>query len=141
MIRYDLVCPKGHGFDGWFRDSAAFDRQQKKGQLACPVCGSEKIEKQLMTPGIPAKSNKSDGVAQVDPKVRELMEAMREMRRKVESEATYVGGAFAEEARRMHYEESEMKAIYGEATFEEAKALLEEGISIAPLPRLPEDGN
>ncbi len=136
MIRYDLICPKGHGFDGWFRDSEGFDKQRASGAVACPICGSPEISKQLMTPGIPTKSN-----AAVDPRVKELFEAMRAMRQKVEAEADYVGDRFAEEARRIHYEEAEMRGIYGEATFEEAKALLEEGISVAPLPRLPEDGN
>ena len=136
MIRYDLQCARGHGFDGWFRDSKAFDSPAKKGVIACPACGSTQVEKQLMTPGIPAKSN-----SKPDPRVAELMAHMREMRRKVEAEADYVGGRFAEEARRMHYDEAEMRSIYGEATFEEAKALLEEGISVAPLPVLPEDGN
>lgn len=136
MIRYDLQCAKGHVFDGWFRDSKAFDAQAKKGVIACPACGSTRVEKQLMTPGIPAKSN-----SKPDPRVAELMARMRQMRAKVEAEADYVGERFAEEARRMHYEEAEMRAIYGEATFDEAKALLEEGIPVAPLPVLPEDSN
>lgn len=136
MIRYDLICPKGHGFDGWFRDSDGFDAQVSSGAVSCPVCGSPEIAKQLMTPGIPAKSNTVP-----DGRVKELFEALRAMRQKVEAEADYVGDRFAEEARRIHYEEAEMRGIYGEATFEEAKALLEEGIAVAPLPRLPEDGN
>jgi hypothetical protein len=136
LIRYDLQCAKGHAFDAWFRDSKAFDTQVKKAAVTCPICGTSKVEKQLMTPGIGAKSNQPS-----DVQVAELMERMREMRRKVEAEADYVGDRFAEEARRIHYEESEMRAIYGEATFDEAKALLEEGISVAPLPTLPEDKN
>lgn len=145
MIRYDLQCAKGHGFDGWFRDSAAFDTQKSSGIVVCPICGSADVEKQLMTPGIPVKSNrKADGVRLAggsDPRLQEVMDAMRALRRKVEAEADYVGDRFAEEARRIHYEEGEMRGIYGEATVEEAKALLEEGIHVAPLPRLPEDGN
>ena len=136
LIRYDLQCAKGHNFDGWFRDSTSFDAQVKKSAVSCPHCGSRKVEKQLMTPGIAAKSTGPS-----DAQVMELMEKMRDMRRKVEAEADYVGDRFAEEARRIHYEESEMRAIYGEATFDEAKALLEEGIAVAPLPALPEDKN
>ena len=123
MIRYDLQCARGHGFDGWFRDSKAFDAQAKKGVIACPACGSTQVVKQLMTPGIPAKSN-----SKPDPRVAELMAHMREMRRKVEAEADYVGGRFAEEARRIHYGETEDRQIRGKTTPDEAEALREEGI-------------
>jgi hypothetical protein len=147
MIRYDLICEKGHSFDGWFRDSAAYDHQAASGHVACATCGSTRIEKQIMAPGIPVKSNRKAEqpqklmTAPADPKAQALLEMMREMRRHVESNAEYVGGRFAEEARKIHYEEAEERGIYGEATPEDAKALLEEGISVHPLPQLPEDGN
>jgi hypothetical protein len=147
MIRYDLICDKGHEFDGWFRDSATYDKQARRGFVSCSVCGSSKVEKQLMAPGIPAKSNRKDDVPQkmvagpVDPRVAMMMKMMREMRQHVEENADYVGDKFAEEARKIHFAEAEARGIYGEATAEEATALIEEGIEVFPLPRLPEDGN
>lgn len=147
MIHYDLICDQGHDFDGWFRDSAAFDAQAAGGLLSCAVCGSAKVEKQLMAPGIPAKSNRKSDAPQamlagpVDPRLGQLIEMVREMRKHVEANAEYVGGRFVEEARKIHYEEAEHRGIYGEASPEDAKSLIEEGILIHPLPRLPEEGN
>lgn len=148
MIRYDLICEKGHEFDGWFSDSAAFDKQQKRGLVECAQCGTSKIEKQLMAPGIPAKSNRKREAGPttmlakpVDPRAQMMMQMMREFRAHVENNAENVGDNFAEEARKIHYKESEERGIYGHATPEEAHELLEEGIDVHPLPRLPEDGN
>ncbi len=147
MIHYDLICDQGHAFDGWFRDSAAYDAQAERGLVSCTQCGSAKVSKQLMAPGIPVKSNRKSDTptpvvsAPVDPRLAELMKVMREMRRHVEENAEYVGDKFAEEARKIHYEEADARGIYGQATPDEAKALIEEGIAVHPLPRLPEDGN
>lgn len=147
MIRYDLICRKGHAFDGWFRDSAAYDEQALGKLVACSVCGSTDIEKQLMTPGIPAKSNRKKESTQplmsapADPQAAKLVAMMRELRRHVEKNAENVGDRFAEEARRIHYEEAEKRGIYGQATAEDAKALIEEGIDVHPLPVLPDDTN
>lgn len=148
MIRYDLICDQGHAFDAWFRDSAAYEAQAAQGLVVCTACGSAKVEKQLMAPGIPAKSNrKADANPQrmvagpVDPRAQAMLQMMRTMRAEVEKNAEYVGDKFAEEARRIHYEESEKRGIYGEATADDARALVEEGIEVHPLPRLPEDGN
>jgi hypothetical protein len=147
MIRYDLICDKAHAFDGWFRDSEAYDAQSAAGELQCPVCGSTVIDKQLMTPGIAAKANRRpEGrvpvfSAQKEGKVAELIEAVRKLRRQVEENADYVGDRFAEEARKIHYNEVEPRGIYGEASLEEAKSLLEEGVEVHPLPPLPEDAN
>ncbi len=148
MIRYDLICEKGHEFDGWFSDSLAFDKQQKRKLVECTHCGSAKIEKQIMAPGIPSKSNKKSDPAPtqmlakpVDPRAQMMMQMMREFRAHVEKNAENVGNKFAEEARKIHYKETEERGIYGHATHEEARELLEEGIDVAPLPKLPEDGN
>jgi len=147
MIRYDLICDKAHAFDGWFRDSEAYDAQSAAGELQCPVCGSTVIDKQLMTPGIAAKANRRpEGrvpvfSAQREGKVAELIEAVRKLRGQVEENADYVGDRFAEEARKIHYNEVEPRGIYGEASLEEAKSLLEEGVEVHPLPPLPEDAN
>jgi hypothetical protein len=145
MIRYDLRCDRGHEFDGWFSDSSAFDAQRAKHLVACAHCGSAEVEKQLMAPGIPARSNRKSpakiagGV--MDPEARRMLALMRELRQQVETNAEYVGEKFADEARKIHYEEAEKRGIYGEASHEDAKALLEEGIDVHPLPRLPEDAN
>lgn len=147
MIRYDLICDKGHQFDGWFRDSAAFDEQAGHGLVACTACGSAKVEKQIMAPGIPVKANRRSEApirmtaGPIDPRAQMLMTMMRELRKTVEENAEYVGDRFAEEARRIHYAEAEKRGIYGEATADDATALIEEGIEVHPLPRLPEDGN
>lgn len=147
MIHYDLICDKGHAFDGWFRNSAAFDQQAGDGLVSCSVCGSAKVEKQLMAPGIPVKGNRKADSANkmvagpVDARLAQLMQMVREMRKHVEENAEYVGDRFAEEARKIHYEEADHRGIYGQASPDEAKALIEEGIAVHPLPRLPEDGN
>jgi hypothetical protein len=143
MIRFTLRCDRDHEFEAWFRSSA--DYEKSKG-TACPLCGSEKVEKAPMAPAL-GRSAKSDDAEKLklaaapDPKQKAIREALKEMRRQVTENADYVGDRFAEEARKMHYNESEPRAIYGEATGEDAKALAEEGIEFQPLPRLPEDGN
>lgn len=146
MIRYDLVCSKGHEFDGWFSDSAAYDKQAKRGLISCTHCGDSKIEKQIMAPGIAAKGNR--GVERqamtagpVDPRAVAMMQMMRDYRKHVVDNSENVGTQFAEEARKIHFKEVKERAIYGEATREEAKLLVEDGIDVHPIPRLPEDGN
>jgi hypothetical protein len=149
MIRYDLICAEGHEFDGWFSNSAAFDEQSREELVACVHCGSTKVEKQLMAPGIPVKGNrKSEAPANkpmlasaFDPRRQKLVQMMRELRKAVEENSEYVGDKFAEEARKIHYEEAEKRGIYGETSAQDAEALIEEGIEIHPLPVLPEDGN
>lgn len=147
MISFSLICDKGHEFEGWFSNSAAFDEQSKKGILECPVCGSHSITKGLMAPAIPAKSNtKGDTkspvfAGQQDPKMAELVEQVRQLRNHVESTADYVGDKFPEEARKIHYEEAEKRGIYGEASLEEARDLIEEGVGVLPIPSVPEDHN
>ena len=148
MIHYDLICDSGHGFDAWFSSSTAFDEQSRKGLVTCVHCGSEKVEKQLMAPGIPVKSNRKNTTAAkpvlastLDPRQQRVVQAMRELRKAVEEHSEYVGDKFAEEARKIHYEEAEKRGIYGETTPQDAEALVEEGIEIHPLPVLPEDGN
>lgn len=147
MIHYDLICDQGHAFDGWFRNSAAYDEQAGQGLVMCTHCGSAKVEKQLMAPGIPVKSNRKADVpakvvsAPVDPRLAVMMQMVREMRKHVEENSEYVGDKFAEEARKIHYAEAEKRGIFGEASPDEAQELMEEGIEVHLLPRLPEDGN
>jgi hypothetical protein len=147
MIRYDLICKDGHEFDGWFSDSAAYDNQAKRGLVSCTHCGTTKVEKQLMMPGIGAKSNRKSDKPQtmttgpVDPRMAEMMRVMREYKKHVESHSEDVGKNFAEEARKIHYKETKERGIRGQATRDEAISLIEEGIEVHPLPVLPEDGN
>ena len=151
MIRYQLQCGKKHAFEGWFRDSRDFDRQAKRGLVACPTCGNQRIAKALMAPSI-ATGAKKRGKKMPEPVVtqptperlsaqRELTDIMRRIRKDVVEKAEHVGDRFAEEARRIHHDEAPARGIYGEATMAEARELIEEGIDVLPLPALPEDHN
>ncbi len=148
MIHYQLKCEKRHEFDAWFANSTAFDRQRKRGLVACPRCGSLKVEKALMAPSIPKKGRrKSSETQSPSPETHrvaahgELAQAMRKLRAEIEAKSEYVGPRFPEEARKIHYEETPARGIHGEASREEARALREEGIEFFPLPILPEDQN
>lgn len=159
MIKYSLQCQKGHGFDAWFTNSAACEKQLKRGLVACPSCGGSKVEKTLMAPNISPRTRKKGGggggntmpaddpvpaasPAAMPPQVpREMLELMRKVRDEVVAKADYVGPRFADEARKIHHEEAPARGIYGEATADEAKALIEDGVEFYPLPRLPEDNN
>jgi hypothetical protein len=146
VIRYDLRCGEGHEFDGWFSDSAAYETQAKRGMISCTVCGLNKVEKQIMAPGIPAKGNRraatqAMSAGPIDPRAAAMMQMMREYRKHVTDNSENVGNQFAEEARKIHFKEVKERPIYGEATRDEAQSLLEDGIDVQPIPRLPEDGN
>jgi hypothetical protein len=151
MIRYDLICEKGHAFDAWFSDSAAYDKQRKRGLVECAHCASIKIEKQLMSPNIGSRGNtKSEASTEVpqqmvagpvDPRMQMMMQMVREFRKHVTENAENVGTKFADEARKIHYKETEARGIYGQATPHEAQELLEEGIEVHAIPVLPEDQN
>ena len=142
MIRYTLRCDHEHEFEAWFRSSGDYDRAATAGESLCPVCGSPKVEKALMAPAVAGtkKGNKMS-LAAPDPRSVAMREAIREFRKKVTEGADYVGDKFAEEARKIHYDEAEARGIYGEATPDEAKELAEEGIGFHPLPVLPDDAN
>lgn len=147
MIRYNLICDKEHEFEGWFANSEAFDKQKEAKQLLCSVCGSKKVSKALMAPGIPAKSNAAPAPLRTSENeasntvMNEAIEAVRKIKEYVKNNADYVGDKFAEEARKIHYEETEPRGIYGEATASEIKELNDEGVACTPLPDLPEDKN
>lgn len=131
MILYDVICANDHVFEAWFADSDAFDKQRKTDEVVCPVCGDTEVEKALMAPNISAK--KEDAAA----KGKEAADAMKhlyKMREHIEENCDYVGNKFAEEARKIHYEEVEKRDIYGEATGDEAKELREEGIEFGEIP-------
>jgi len=178
MIRYALNCDQDHAFESWFANSAAYDKQAKRGLVACPVCGSAKVEKAIMAPRLAANLGQATGepapatpsspnptpppqpasmtapmtapmpaippktpVAMMSAAERELRHKLKELRDHITKNAHYVGPRFPEEARKIHYGETEHRSIYGEASPEEAKQMHEEGIEFHPLPILPEDKN
>jgi hypothetical protein len=142
MIRYTLSCEAGHSFEGWFADSRAFDAQKMDGSLSCPSCGSTMVDKALMAPAVATSRQKETmRLAANVPEHQEAIAALRKIRKHLTENADYVGPKFAEEARRIHYNETDKRGIYGEASPDEAKALTEEGIEFHPLPVLPEDHN
>jgi hypothetical protein len=141
MIRFSLHCEHEHEFDGWFRDGADFETQKKRGFISCPICNSSKVEKALMAPAVSTGRQKEKVALAVSEEQRKLMDRLREMTRKVRENADYVGDKFAEEARKIHFGEIEPRGIYGEASIEEAKGLIEDGVDFMPLPEFPEDRN
>jgi hypothetical protein len=169
MILYTLKCPKDHLFETWFRDSAAYEVQTEAAAIECPVCGSTKVEKAIMAPSVAKSAGRSRGRDEVaatsaapapqaessrmpvsgttTKAMREVeqsakvRQALQELRRQVEETFDYVGPAFAEEARKIHYGETDERAIYGETSEEEAEALEEEGVSVRRIPWLPRENS
>jgi len=154
MIVFDLVCRSaGHRFEGWFASSAAFDDQSARGLIACPDCGSVKIEKALMAPSLGRKGNqiapsapltKAQMASGLPAPVQEALGKLAALQAKALKQSTWVGDGFADQSRAMHYGEREVEIIHGQATVAEAQALGEEGIAIMPLPfpvAPPEDVN
>ncbi len=158
MIKYRLRCARGHEFETWFQNSAAFDKLAKSRQLTCATCGSDKVEKAIMSPriaksgGVKSRNGEASVVAAVESGGaiisgddaqggQALRAAMKALRQTVIGNADYVGPRFAEEARRIHDDEAPTRGIYGEASIKEARELLEDGISILPLPPGADDSN
>lgn len=149
MIRYDLHCEAGHGFESWFRSSGDYDVQRKKKLVECPVCGSFDIEKQIMAPrlkrtdnGARAKPREEKApVVMMSPEESEFRQKLKELREHVTKNAENVGEKFPELARQMHNEEIERRSIYGEASPEDVKSLLDDEVDIHPLPILPDERN
>ena len=158
MIHYELRCEANHAFDGWFRDSGAFDQQARRGQIACPNCGSTAVQRALMAPRLSRASRpvidalsqndeprtakapaegKTMAVASASPIPDEVRVFLQRLRAEVEQKCTYVGPKFADAARQMHEGKIEAKPIYGEATRDEAEALHDDGIDIARIPWVP----
>ena len=131
MISYSLRCHKGHEFDGWFRDSAAFDQQSERGQLNCPSCNSARVEKAIMAPAVNGTKKSARSKAGDAKQMRQFATGLRKY---IQEHAEYVGPNFAEEARKIHYGETNDRHIYGEATHKEARELADEGVDVAPLP-------
>ena len=154
MIRYNLRCEKGHAFESWFQSSAAYESQEKRKLVSCPSCGSVKVERAIMAPQIvskkgreqvapaaPAEVTGSESTPLLMAQERELRAKLKELRDHIVKNADNVGERFPNEARKMHYGDIEHRPIYGEASPEEARSLIDEGVEVAPLPVLPEDRN
>lgn len=139
MISFNLHCDKEHAFEGWFSSNADFDAQVERKLVSCPLCGSHAISKALMAPAVAVSRDKPERPLAMDPDRREMMGKLRQMVKTVRENSEDVGERFPEEARKIHHGETEARGIIGKASGEEAKALVEEGIEIAPLPELPED--
>ncbi|MCD7061243.1 DUF1178 family protein [Pelagibacterium xiamenense] len=142
MIQYSLVCEANHKFDAWFRNAEAYEDQADRGILTCPVCNSTKVEKALMAPALSrAAESEKVSLSAGHPDRAKMLEAMRQLRAKLTADADYVGDKFAEEARKIHYNEAEERGIYGEATRDEVSSLIEDGIDFMPLPHVPDEHN
>ena len=139
MIQYSLHCAKGHRYDAWFKSAAAFDEQQARGLVSCAVCGDGAIEKAPMAPAVARTDGEKVSFSSGHPDAAKLRELVRAYRQKVTSEADYVGDRFAEEARKIHFEEAEARGIYGEATRDEVAGLLDDGVDFMPLPDVADD--
>ncbi|MET3928088.1 DUF1178 family protein [Devosia sp. 2618] len=141
MIQYSLHCSKGHQYDAWFKNAAAFDEQQARGIVTCAVCGDADVGKALMAPAVARTDGERLSLSSSSPDAIKFREMLRAYRQKVTSEADYVGERFAEEARKIHFDEAEARGIYGQATRDEVSALLDDGIEFLPLPDVPEEHN
>jgi hypothetical protein len=148
MIVYDLSCPGGHRFEGWFGSSADYEGQRARGLVECPQCGSSEVAKAPMAPAVPAKSNqraaalppRSDGAPvpeaanlPVPPEIRAALVAIATAQAEALKQSTWVGESFADKSRAMHYGEEAPSPIHGQASLAEAKALTDEGVQIAPV--------
>ncbi len=136
MIQYALKCEHGHQFDSWFKSASAFEALEAAGHLSCAVCGSAGVSKAIMAPRVSTAPTEPNAGALAKPQT-EAEQAMAELRKHVEENADYVGRDFASEARSMYLGTSPERAIYGEANGAEAKALIEDGVPVAPLPFVP----
>jgi hypothetical protein len=155
MIRYSLRCERGHAFESWFQSSVAYESQEKRKLVSCPSCGSARVERAIMAPQIVSKKGSEVVVPEPAAAVpvatestpllmaqeRELRAKLKELRDHIVKNADNVGERFPNEARKMHYGDIEHRPIYGEASPDEARALIDEGVEVSPLPVLPDDRN
>jgi hypothetical protein len=165
MIHYNLRCKKGHAFESWFQSSSAYEQQERRKLVSCPVCGSTDVERAIMAPQIVSKKGRDSAPSNSLPEPagvpapaaepispsastpllmaqeRELRAKLKELRDHIVKNADNVGERFPNEARKMHYGDIEHRPIYGEASPDEARALIDEGVEVMPIPTLPEDRN
>jgi hypothetical protein len=158
MIRYNLRCARGHAFESWFQSSSAYESQEKRKLVNCPACGTAKVERAIMAPQIVSKKSRDRAAPApmlttstevtapastplMMAQERELRAKLKELRDHIVKNADNVGERFPNEARKMHYGDIEHRPIYGEASPDEARSLIEEGVEVSPLPVLPDDRN
>jgi hypothetical protein len=144
MIKYALGCAEGHSFDSWFPSSGAFEKQRKRGLVACPECGDIHVEKAIMAPAVVGAERTGGGKdieVSTDDRRRHVRESMRKLRREIEANTDDVGARFPQVARAIHDGDEPERAIRGQASLEEAKALIEDGVGVLPLPILADDLN
>jgi hypothetical protein len=144
MIKYALGCAEGHTFESWFPDSAAYEKQRKRGFVGCPECGSTEIDKAIMAPAVVGGdrgAGESGPQIVVDHRRRQAREFMLRMRREIEANTDDVGSKFPEVARAIHLGEEPERAIRGRASLEEARSLVEDGVSVLPMPMLEDELN
>jgi hypothetical protein len=156
MIRYNLRCERGHAFESWFQSSTAYESQEKRKLVNCPACGSARVERAIMAPQIVSKKGRDATAPEpaattevtapastplMMAQERELRAKIKELRDHIVKNADNVGERFPNEARKMHYGDIEHRPIYGEASPDEARSLIDEGVEVSPLPVLPDDRN
>jgi hypothetical protein len=156
MIRYHLRCERGHAFESWFQSSTAYESQEKRKLVNCPACGSARVERAIMAPQIVSKKGRDATAPEpaattevtapastplMMAQERELRAKIKELRDHIVKNADNVGERFPNEARKMHYGDIEHRPIYGEASPDEARSLIDEGVEVSPLPVLPDDRN
>lgn len=141
MIKFSLSCERDHDFDGWFRSNEDFDKQKKRGFVECPVCGSPKVEKALMAPAVSTGRRKDRIALAMGEQQKQAMAQLKALSEKMRENADYVGDKFAEEARKIHFGETEARGIYGEASPDEARGLIEDGVDFMPIPVFPDEQN
>lgn len=141
MIRFSLVCDNDHEFEAWFRSNDDFDTQSKRGFVECPACGSKKVGKALMAPSVSTGRKKEQIALAMGEAQKQALAQLKALAEKVRENADYVGDKFAEEARKIHFGETEARGIYGEATLDEARSLAEDGVEFMPIPVFPDDQN
>lgn len=141
MIRFSLICDQAHEFEAWFRNNDDFDKQARRGFVECPHCGSGKVEKALMAPAVSTSRKKEKIALAMGEAQKQAMAQLKNLSEKLRENADYVGDKFAEEARKIHFGETDARGIYGEATAEEVRGLVEDGVDFMPIPVFPDDRN
>ncbi len=137
MIRYALKCAEGHDFESWFQSADAFDALIERGLVACVLCGSTSVSKAVMAPRLGKTAPPPEDSAPLSAPRSEAERLIAELRARIEAESEYVGRDFADEARAIHLGDAPERTIHGETTHEDARALIEDGVPVAPLPFVP----
>jgi hypothetical protein len=141
LIRFSLSCDRDHQFEAWFRSNDDFDMQHKRGLVDCPECGSYHVGKALMAPAVSTGRKQEKMALAMGAEQRATLAQFKALAEKMRENADYVGDKFAEEARKIHFGETDPRGIYGEATTEEARSLMDDGVEFMPIPVFPEDRN